>query len=65
MLRYHVNGMTCGHCVQAITRAITALDPTAKVAVDLRQKLVTAETGASERAVADAIRNAGYEATAA
>jgi len=30
-----VQGMTCGHCVKAVTAAIAAFDPDARVQVDL------------------------------
>ena len=33
--RFQVSGMTCGHCVRAVTQAIEALDPAARVNVDL------------------------------
>ena len=31
---FRVDDMTCGHCVQAITRAVKAVDPEASVVVD-------------------------------
>lgn len=67
MLRYAVEDMTCGHCVQAITGAVQGLDPAARVAVDLGAKTVEVETSASADAVTQAIRDAGYtpEATGA
>lgn len=27
MLRFNVEGMSCGHCVGAVTRAVQGLDP--------------------------------------
>jgi len=35
MITFEVNDMTCGHCVSSITRAVKALDPAAKVQIDL------------------------------
>ena len=35
MIELRVEGMTCGHCVSAVTRAVKALDPEAHVQVDL------------------------------
>ncbi len=32
---YRVRGMTCGHCVSAVTQELTALDGVAEVVVDL------------------------------
>ena len=36
-----VEGMSCEHCVQAITKALRALPGVADVAVDLEGKIVT------------------------
>lgn len=41
MLRYQVEGMSCGHCVQAVTGAVKTLDPQADVTVDLAAKAVS------------------------
>ena len=60
MLRYTVEDMTCGHCVQTITKALNTLDPTAQVAVDLGGKTVDVTTGAEAGAVESAIRETGY-----
>ena len=34
-MQFHVPTVTCGHCVRTITRTIQALDPQARVEVDL------------------------------
>ena len=65
MLRYTVEDMTCGHCVQTITRAVTALDPAAKVSIDLATKTVEVTGGADNDAIVGAIREAGYTPVAA
>ena len=62
MLRFQVEGMSCGHCVQAVTKAVKAIDPQAQVAVDLPAKRVSVESARPPEAVAKAIRGAGYEA---
>lgn len=61
MITLHVEGMSCGHCVRAVTQAIQALDPAAKVEVDLAAKTVQAETGLAPDAVAAAIAEEGYK----
>ena len=33
--RLHVSGMSCGHCVRAVTEAVRGVAPLAKVEVDL------------------------------
>ena len=35
---FNVQGMSCGHCVKAITQALQAKDPAASVRVDLAAK---------------------------
>lgn len=35
MQRFDVKGMTCGHCVRAVTEAIKQLDDDAEVDIDL------------------------------
>lgn len=60
MLRYQVDDMSCGHCVQAITAAVKGVDPAAQVAIDLQSKSLEVATTAAGSAVRDAIREAGY-----
>ncbi len=64
MLQFDVDGMTCGHCVQAVTRAVKAVDSAADVKVDLAAKRVAVETRATGEAVAQAITDAGYPVSA-
>lgn len=59
-MKFEVEGMTCGHCVRAITRAIHTLDPDARVDVDLAQGVVTVEGQLLADAAADAITREGY-----
>ncbi|MES2226804.1 MAG: heavy-metal-associated domain-containing protein [Pseudomonadota bacterium] len=61
MVTFEVNDMTCGHCVNAITKAVAFVDPGAKVQVDLASHRVQIEPTASTVAVlGDAIMTAGY-----
>ncbi|MGZ3181009.1 MAG: heavy-metal-associated domain-containing protein [Telluria sp.] len=64
MLELNVEGMSCGHCVGRVTRAIQELDPGAKVEVNLAAKKVRVESQAAPQAVAEAVTEAGYPATA-
>ena len=57
---FNVQGMTCGHCVKAVTRAVQRVDPAAKVEVDLPSGRVTVESGVARERIADAIREEGY-----
>lgn len=61
MLHFQVQGLTCGHCVQAVTKAVKAVDPRADIAVDLKAKSVTVDSTADGEVIADAVRGAGYE----
>lgn len=60
MLRYQVDDITCGHCVQAITQAVKGVDAGAEVTVNLRAKQVAVTSQASGEAIVQAIRAAGY-----
>jgi copper chaperone len=59
-----VTGMTCGHCVRAVTEAIRAKDPAAQVEVVLAEGLVRAETTLPRAAVAAAVEEEGYKVAA-
>ncbi|SDB61573.1 cation transporter [Belnapia rosea] len=61
MLTLQVEGMSCGHCVRAVTEAIRTLDPKAEVQVDLAAGTVRAETAAAPQAVAAAVEEEGYK----
>jgi copper chaperone len=64
MLTLEVKGMTCGHCANAVTRALKDVDPKAEVKVDLEAGRVQVETSASAAAIAAAVTEAGYEVVA-
>jgi copper chaperone len=55
-----VEGMSCGHCAQAVTAAIQAKDPTAKVVVDLAGGTVKTETVLPRHTVSMAVEEEGY-----
>ena len=65
MVELKVEGMTCGHCVSAVTRAVKGVDPSADVRVDLASGRVTVDGGAPELALRKALDEAGYPASAA
>jgi copper chaperone len=60
MQRFKVGGMSCGHCVRAITQAIKALDAGAEVDVDLASGLVRVSEELDGEQVQAAIREEGY-----
>jgi copper chaperone len=57
-----VRGMSCGHCVKAVTAAIQAQDPAARVEVDLPAGRIRAETGLSVAALTEIVAAEGYAA---
>ncbi|RLU06039.1 copper resistance protein CopZ [Pseudomonas prosekii] len=59
---FNVQGMSCGHCVKAITQALQAKDPAASVRVDLAAKEVGVESALSSDQVIAAITEEGYDA---
>ena len=59
-LQLNVPSMACSACVDTITNAVTAIDPTAKVEGDTKTKIVTVDTEKPETDVRAAIANAGY-----
>lgn len=56
---YRVSGMTCGGCASAVTSAIKAAAPAAKVNVDLKTGKVSVD-GAAADAVKRAVEDAGF-----
>lgn len=55
-----VPDMTCGHCVKAITGAVLAAYPAAKVDIDLAAKRVSVGNAGDKTAVASVIAAEGY-----
>ena len=60
MLTLKVSGMTCGGCINAVTRAIQAQDPQAKVQADLATQIVSLETSLSAAQASELITDAGF-----
>lgn len=62
---YRVNGMTCEHCVRAVTDELTQVDGITAVTIDLQvgdtsTVTVHSDTTPDADAVAEAIDEAGY-----
>ena len=58
-----VDGMTCGHCVNAVQTEVGKLDGVTDVAVDLASGQVTivADEAPDAGALREAVEEAGYE----
>ena len=60
MLKFKVTGMTCGHCVKAVTQAVQSIAPQAQVAVNLETGEVGIIGASDPAAVSAAIAAEGY-----
>jgi copper chaperone len=63
-IEFNVEGMSCQHCVSAVTNAIRERDAAANVRVDLAAGKVAVESSASVKTLKDAIDDAGYTVVA-
>jgi len=59
----NVSGMTCGHCVSAVTMELSLLPSVTEVDVDLEsgQVTITSDAALEQEQLATAIDEAGYE----
>ncbi|ABE29817.1 heavy-metal-associated domain protein [Paraburkholderia xenovorans LB400] len=64
-IEFQVEGMSCQHCVAAVTNAIREHDEAAQVQVDLASGRVTVESAQPAEALKAAIDEAGYTVTGA
>lgn len=60
MKTYHVKGMTCQHCVRAVTEAIKGLPNVEDVQIDLESGVVKIKGNPDKVAVKKAIEEEGY-----
>ena len=66
MIELKVKGMTCGHCEQAVRQALTQVPGvTAVLEVDRTQQRATVEGDADLAALIAAIKDEGFQASAA
>lgn len=65
MIEFHVQGMSCQHCVAAITRAVRDVDPGALTEVDLAGGRVRITSSADIETLKTAIDEAGYTVSTA
>jgi copper chaperone len=61
---FTVEGMTCGHCEKAVTKALLSLDAQAKVVIDRTHNSVQVDSEKSREALAQAIADEGYRVSA-
>ena len=60
MAEFKVEGMSCQHCVAAVTRSIHEIDAAAQVQVDLEHGRVVVASTEGIDALKEAIDEAGY-----
>jgi copper chaperone len=61
--KFQVDGMSCNHCVEAVQNAVAAIDPQARVTVDLPTGHVDVVSEHPHESLRLAIENAGYRAS--
>lgn len=61
---FTVTGMTCGHCEQAVTRALKQVDPQAEVQIDRAANQVQVQSTQPREQLAQAIAEEGYAVAA-
>ncbi|WP_031405692.1 heavy-metal-associated domain-containing protein [Thiomonas sp. FB-Cd] len=58
-----ISGMTCQHCVAAVTKALQAVPGVQSAQVDLAQGKASVDGSAPVQLLIDAVAKAGYAAT--
>lgn len=59
-MKFEVKDMSCGGCANAITRAVTAVDPQATVEINVATKVVQIESLFESATLVSAIEAAGF-----
>ena len=59
-MKIKVEGMMCAHCAGKVTEALSALSGVKSVKTDLKKKLAIIDGEAEEKAIKDAVEEAGY-----
>lgn len=59
-MKFEVKDMSCGGCARAITRAVTGIDPAARLDVDIAAKIVKIDSVLPPQRLAAAIEAAGF-----
>jgi copper chaperone len=63
MATVRIKGMSCNHCVMAVTKALSGIDGVSNVKVDLAKGEATfdEETPVDRNVIGERIRKAGFE----
>ena len=65
MVTFKVPDMHCEGCVRSLTGALRDVDAAATIEADLTSRVVRVGSSASSDALAEAMRDAGFEVTTA
>ncbi|MBP6900830.1 MAG: heavy-metal-associated domain-containing protein [Burkholderiaceae bacterium] len=60
MIELTLPTMTCGHCVRTVTATVQAVDPQARLQIDLETHKVQIESGQPAEAFVAALSEEGY-----
>lgn len=60
MYELQVEGMSCNHCINAVTKAVQEVDSNAKVDIVLAEQKVSIASGADLQRITSAVEEAGY-----
>ena len=64
-MKLNVPEMSCGHCTSAIEKAVKAADSGASVNCDLETHTVAIQSSLAADAIAQILKDTGYESTPA
>lgn len=59
-MEFAIPDMSCGGCANAITRAVTRLDPAAKLDIDVPTQIVEVTSALPQRQIIEVIEAAGF-----
>jgi copper chaperone CopZ len=62
-VQLQVTGMSCGHCVAAVTKALKSVPGTQEAQVDLASGRATVQGNAAPEALVKAVADEGYGVT--
>lgn len=64
-MQFHIETMKCGGCARSVTKAIQSVDAHATVEADPEARQVVVNSDKPREAFLEALKNAGFPATAA
>ncbi|MEC4721110.1 cation transporter [Noviherbaspirillum sp. CPCC 100848] len=60
MYELQVEGMSCNHCINAVTKAVREVDASAEVDIVLAEQKVSIDSSADLQRIKSAVEEAGY-----